>query len=79
MPKFRVTLGRLVRQNATIIVEAPGLEYLEDRLTTVYDKYDGDKWEDDNEWGCEESDTHIIDDPADESETADVSLAPEDE
>jgi hypothetical protein len=59
MPKFNVCLGRLVREQATIVVEAKSKEDLEERLSEVYENYDGD-WEEDMEWGCEESDSHNI-------------------
>ena len=59
MPKFNVCLGRLVRETSTVIVEAPNLKSLEARLNEVYENYDG-PWEEDSEWGCDESDSHVV-------------------
>jgi hypothetical protein len=63
MPKFNVTLGRLVRESATVVVEAKDEKTLERRLHEVYEAYDGD-WDQDVEWGCDESNSHIVEGPA---------------
>ena len=71
---FNVCLGRLVRENATVTVEAKSKEDLQDRLHEVYDKYDGDGWVPDTEWGCEPSDTHVIEGEAEKDSPVDVTL-----
>lgn len=60
MPKFEVQLGRLVRETASVVVEASSKKELESRLNEVYEAYEGDGWNPDIEWGCEESDSHFI-------------------
>ena len=60
MPKFNVCLGRLVREQVTVVVEASSKEDLESRLGEVYDQYDGLDWAADTEWGYEPSDSHTV-------------------
>jgi hypothetical protein len=60
---FTVTLGRLVREQLTITVEADSREDLEAKLNEVYEKagdaHDGE-WDTDYEWGADEG-THTVD------------------
>jgi hypothetical protein len=74
MPKFKVVLGRLVRETASVIVEAPSLDELEGRLSEVYRRYDGD-WAPDVEWGCEESDSHAVTGKAPSKSKVDIKLS----
>lgn len=72
--KYRVTLGRLVRESASVVVDFNGTEKeLHERLNEVYDKYDGE-WEPDTEWGCEPSDSHVVDGPAENSDIVEIEL-----
>jgi hypothetical protein len=73
MTKFRVTLGRLVRESASIVVSAKSKKDLEARLHEVYEAYDGD-WSPDVEWGCNESDCHTVDGGAPKRAKVDVTL-----
>jgi len=75
MAKFNVTLGRLVREEATIVVKAKSKKDLESRIHEVYEAYDGD-WVEDVEFGCEESNCHTIDGLA--SKNAEVHITLED-
>ena len=63
--KFKVELGRLVRQVRLVEVEAESAADID--LKDVYEKDDGiemdedhpDGWEMDADWGCEEG-THVV-------------------
>ena len=56
MPKYLVGLGRLVREQVTVVVEAPSAEAINPDY--VYDHYEGLDWESDLVWGAEPSDSH---------------------
>lgn len=73
MAKFYVTLGRLVREEATVVVEAKSANEVKERLHDVYEEYDGD-WTEDVVWGCEESDSHTFDGDAPKNAKANVTL-----
>jgi hypothetical protein len=75
MEKFEVCLGRLVRETATVVVEAKSRRDLESRLSEVYEAYDGD-WDPDTEWGCQESDSHAVLGEAKKGAEIQVSLIP---
>ena len=75
MKEFEVCLGRLVRETATVVVEAKSRRDLKSRLSEVYEAYDGD-WEPDTEWGCQESDSHAILGEAKKGTEIQVSLIP---
>jgi len=60
MPKYKVCVGRLVRETATVIVSAPTRKILEANLGLVYEGCPDASWEADTEWGCEESDSHVV-------------------
>jgi len=56
----RVLLGRMVREEASVVVRVPSLTAADQCLTEVYDAVGDDvSWEPDNEWGCEEG-THAV-------------------
>ena len=74
MPKFHVTLGRICREEAEIVVEARNKEELEDKLYEVYKAYEGDKWKPDELWGVEPSECHLVNGPADPGDEVDISL-----
>lgn len=73
MPKFKVTLGRLVRETASVVVEAESAKEVESRLSDVFEMYEGD-WSEDVEWGCQESDSHTFDGDAPGNAKVDVTL-----
>lgn len=79
MPKFRVLLGRLVRETVEITVEASSQKEVEDRMKEVYEDYDGCDWEPDDEWGCEPSDSHVVVGLAEKTEEPDIILYKESE
>lgn len=74
MPKFKVTLARQVSEIAFIIVEAPTQEILDDQIHKVYDRYEGDKWQPDTDWGCEEGTHYIAEQLAGENDRVDMTL-----
>ncbi len=53
--KFYVTVGRLIRETATVCVEADNKQQLEDKLDEIHDAADSCDWESDSEFGCEPS------------------------
>ena len=80
MPKFTIQLGRIVRETRTLVVDAPSRMELENRLSEVYHDADiDDGWEDDNEWGCNESDSHAVVCEETPDTPADFVLSPEDD
>ena len=60
MPLYNVCLGRLVREEVDIVVEAKSQEDLQQRLGEVFNKYEGVDWHPDNDWGVEPSDSHQV-------------------
>lgn len=63
MKIYAVTLGRLIREETTVYVQAENQEDIEDTIKDLFDTVDWDacrKWELDADWGTERSDTHII-------------------
>lgn len=63
--RFKVELGRLVRETRTIVVECASEEELTERLAEVYEKDDDlGVWDEDAQWGCEEG-THTVIGPDD--------------
>jgi hypothetical protein len=69
MPKFHVQISQLVRETATVVVEASSLEELEKRLGDVYNAADNEfepDWEFDMWWSADEGTHCVIDEaPAD--------------
>jgi len=61
--KFTVCLGRLVREYASVTVEADNEAQVMANLDKVYERYEGE-WHPDKEWGCESSDSHTLAGPA---------------
>lgn len=63
MPKFIITLARLVRETVTVRAEAEDLDAARKMASDIYeaDKYaDEDlKWQPDFEWGCDPG-THDV-------------------
>jgi hypothetical protein len=51
-----VQIGRLVREDATVVVQAPSRKAID--VDAVYDQYEGSGWEPDLFWGAEPSDSH---------------------
>ena len=77
MPKFPVEIAELVRQTATILVEAPSKEALEDALGAVYSAESDQscaEWVSDYEWGAEEG-THAVHDQVEDTEYAHFTLS----
>lgn len=60
MPTFKAVLARLVRENATISIEATTIEEAKAKAQAVYDNDEADTWEPDFEWGAEEGTHHIV-------------------
>jgi hypothetical protein len=56
MSKFEVGIGRLVREQAVVVVEAPSAEAID--VHDVYTRYEGDGWQADEFWGVDESEAH---------------------
>ena len=78
MPKFLVGIGRLVREQATVVVEAPSVEAID--VDKVYDMYEGVSWEPDQFWGAEPSESHDgVMGPAPEDAAVDVTVEAEQE
>lgn len=74
MPKFRVQLAQLIRETATVVVEAPSLVDLKSRLSEVYDMEAGESdWEIDCNWGTDEG-THQVLGPAPDDAVVDFTL-----
>ena len=75
MPKFAVEIAQLVRQTATVIVDAESQEELQNRLGEVYADVDDDRleWKLDGMWGADEG-THTIIGPTKEDSEADLTL-----
>lgn len=76
MPKFNVVIGRLIREQATVVVEASSAEAID--VDKVYDLYEGTNWEADQFWGAEPSDTHDgVSGPASDDAQVDLTIEPE--
>jgi hypothetical protein len=63
MPKFNITLARLVRETASVEIEAVDCEDAEEKASEIYsaDEFNGEdlKWEPDADWGADEG-THNV-------------------
>lgn len=67
MKTFAVQIGRVVREQQTVLVSVPDNAdeaWVREQLHEVYDAAEGgpydDRWEPDFDWGCEESDSHAV-------------------
>jgi hypothetical protein len=78
MPKFLVGIGRLVREQTTVVVEAPSAEAID--VDQIYDQYEGASWEPDQFWGAEPSESHDgVMGPAPDDAAVDVTIEAEPE
>ena len=68
MPRYLVTLGRMVRETATVVVDVESEKELEARLSDVYEAYDDSNWE---------ADSHTIDGEASKKSLTNVTLEKE--
>ncbi len=57
--KFIVKIGRLVREEAEVVVEADSIDDVKNMTDAIYEDYDGE-WTPDTQWGCSESDSHTV-------------------
>lgn len=74
--KFRVVFARLVRETATVVVEAESRQHVLDNLGDLFERIDSsdlcDRYENDQFWGAEEATHYVNEEETDEE--ADITI-----